>query len=116
MNTRSIICFVSGGIATVLLSTTAVNAQTNAPTSTPTVTAAVSPFELVYMAYQGFFEREGIPAGNGFTDLYQADRLSAEDLVRTAIQSNRLPSDTLTNHQYLGRVDAQLKALIDLDK
>lgn len=122
MSTRSTVYFVSGSVAALLLSTVVANAQTNTPTPTTTTSTAttvarvVSPFDLVYMAYQGFFEREGIPAGNGFIDRYEADRLTPEDLVRTAIQSNRLPADTLTDSQYLDHVETQLKALIELDK
>jgi hypothetical protein len=104
--------------AAVLFPAAVVNAQTPASTtSAPTSgNRVLAPFDLVTMAYQGFFEGEGIPPANRFTNRYENGQLSAQDLVQAAIQSNRLPATTLTDSGYIHRVNTQLVAFIKLDR
>lgn len=47
------------------------------------------------LAYQGYFEPQGIPS---YTGLIQADNfgeIDARDIISIAVQTNRLPSRTL---------------------
>lgn len=86
--------------------------QTNVP---PRIAARmeVTPFNLVFLAFQGFFETQGIPSSMGLVSAYQNKQVSAIDLVKIAVSMNRLPQKTLTDQKYINAVDSQLEALMD---
>ncbi|NJR40675.1 MAG: hypothetical protein HC781_19905 [Leptolyngbyaceae cyanobacterium CSU_1_4] len=108
---------ILGTLATVLLSTAIapiVQAQVTPeamPADAETLGMAVTPFNLVYLAYQGFFESEGIPKFNGLTNSYRQGDVTAESLVKVAVSMRRLAPDTVTNRAYLSAVDHQLSSL-----
>lgn len=83
------------------------------PETAATVGMEVTPFNLVFLAYQGFFEQEGIAMAEGLLRGYQAGRITAEDLVQAAVNMNRLPEDASNDQRYLQAVDYQLRKLID---
>lgn len=68
----------------------------------------ITPVNLVYTAYRGQFEREGIPKFNRFVTQYQSRQLTAEDLVRAAIQARRLPGNALSDRHYISNVELYL--------
>jgi hypothetical protein len=109
--------FILGGISILLLSTVAVPAaQAQVTPEAPPENAeeigmAVTPFNLVFLAYQGFFESEGIPKFNSLISAYQTGRLDVEDLVQVAIDMRRLSPDTLSDERYLTAVERQLRSL-----
>ena len=76
-----------------------------------TTRMAVTPFNLVFLAFHGFFEQEGIPSSMGLLSAYTKGKVTAKDLVKIAIAMNRLPSNTLDNQNFINQVDAQLKSL-----
>ena len=76
-----------------------------------TTRMAVTPFNLVFLAFHGFFEQEGIPSSMGLLSAYTKGKVTAKDLVKIAIAMNRLPSNTLDNQSYINQVDSQLKSL-----
>ncbi len=89
--------------------------MTGVDTSFPDKSAAlgmdVTPFNLVFLAYQGFFESEGISMAASLINGYDAGKITAKDLVEAAIKMNRLPTAALTNRNYLSAVTRQLQAL-----
>lgn len=92
----------------------AVNAQVTAaapPANAAAIGMGVTPFNLVFLAYQGFFESEGIPKYNQLVDAHKAGQISAQDLVKVAISMKRLPPEVLNSRSYLAAVDAQLISL-----
>jgi hypothetical protein len=94
------------------------NAQmTGVDAAFPNTSAAlgmqVTPFNLVFLAYQGFFESEGISMAGSLITGYDAGRIKAEDLVEAAIKMNRLPAATLSDRNYLSAVTRQLEALTE---
>ncbi len=109
--------FILATLSTVLLSTAIapmVQAQVTPeapPANAETLGMAVTPFNLVYLAYQGFFESEGIPKFNGLTTSYRQGDVTAESLVKVAITMRRLVPDTVNNRAYLAAVKHQLDAL-----
>jgi hypothetical protein len=109
--------FILSALPVLLLSTVAVPAvqaqitPEAPPENAETIGMAVTPFNLVFLAYQGFFEEEGIPKFDGLIIGYQENRVTAEDLVRVAIAMRRLPADAVTDNGYLRAVDRQLNAL-----
>ncbi|GAB4187861.1 MAG: hypothetical protein Fur006_28010 [Coleofasciculaceae cyanobacterium] len=117
---------ILGSLSVLLLSTTTVPDVKAEVTTTPMAQApvatepmperiatrmAVTPFNLVFLAFHGFFEKEGIPSSMSLVSAYVRGKVTANDLVKIAIAMNRLPSSTLNNRNYINQVDAQLKSL-----
>jgi hypothetical protein len=117
---------ILGSLSVLLLSTTtapAVKAEVVATPMAQTTAAAepmperiatrmaVTPFNLVFLAFHGFFEKEGIPSSMSLVSAYVRGKVTANDLVKIAIAMNRLPSNTVNNQNYINQVDAQLKSL-----
>lgn len=97
----------------ISISTSVVRADTSAynPASggkTPSYIARLTPFNLVTLAYQGQFQDQGIPSYQDLILAYQAKQISAEDIVRGAVKSKRLPSEALSDKGYLNAVRTQL--------
>jgi hypothetical protein len=109
--------FILGGLSMLMLSAVAapaVQAQSTPeapPANAEVLGMAVTPFNLVFLAYQGFFESEGIPKYNGLISGYQNGQIKPEDLVRVGISMRRLSPDTLNNQGYLRSVTQQLDSL-----
>lgn len=107
---------ILAGLSALLLvsATPAVQAQTTVeamPANADTIGMAVTPFNLVFLAYQGFFEQQGIPKFNGLINRYQSGQVSAVDLVKVAVSMRRLSPETLNNKGYLAAVERQLNSL-----
>jgi hypothetical protein len=77
----------------------------------PTANGRITPFNLVRLAYQGFFENQGIPSGDSFLNAYQNKTITAEDIVKGAIAAQRLPSDVMNDSEYVAAVGSQLDGL-----
>jgi hypothetical protein len=71
----------------------------------------VTPFNLVFLAFQGFFSSEGIPSAQNLGDNYRDGKIGPEALVKAAIKMNRLPAASLQDRDYLGKVKSQLDLL-----
>ncbi|NJN58887.1 MAG: hypothetical protein HC879_16010 [Leptolyngbyaceae cyanobacterium SL_5_9] len=89
--------------------TTTVNSSF--PATAEAVGMGVTPFNLVFLAYQGFFESEDIPMAGGLISWYRTGRITAEDLVQAAINMNRLSADALNDDRYIRAVNNQLSSL-----
>ncbi|HAA30997.1 MAG TPA: hypothetical protein DCE56_28960 [Cyanobacteria bacterium UBA8553] len=120
---------VLGGLSVLLMSATVVPAlraeviaetvpanvaQTPVTNVPPNIAArmAVTPFNLVFLAFQGFFEAEGIPSSMSFLSAYRTKQVTAVDLVKIAVKMNRLPQSTLDDQRYIKAVNSQLEALL----
>jgi hypothetical protein len=104
--------------AEVVAETTPVNVSQTQTTDVPSKIAArmaVTPFNLVFLAFQGFFEAQGIPSSMDFVSAYRNKQVSASDLIKIAVSMNRLPQSTLTDRGYLNAVESQLKGLVSND-
>lgn len=101
---------VIGGLTTLLL-VSALAPTVNAQTETSTEASQLQPFNLVSLAYQGYFGETGVPGYAGLITGYHSGRISAEDLVQSAIDQNRIPSSALEDSAYLHSVDQQLRTL-----
>lgn len=99
-------CMMAIAISPVQAQTIDTKAATN-----QTVKVELSPFHLVFLAYQGYFRSQGIPGYDALVKAHRWGRLRPQDLVQVAIQANRLPAETLTDVGYLGIVEANLQAL-----
>jgi hypothetical protein len=72
---------------------------------------AVTPVNLVFLAYQGFFESEGIPKFNSLISGYKSGNVTAQKLIQVAIDMKRLSPSALNDRRYLSSVTHQLNAL-----
>jgi hypothetical protein len=74
-------------------------------------TFQLTPFKLVYLAYQGYFQTQGIPSYADLISAHEFGTICAKDLVRSAFKANLLSEQTLTDLGYLSAVEDQLRAL-----
>lgn len=102
---------LSAGMAPVAMAETVTEVDSSFPAAAESVRMDVTPFNLVFLAYQGFFESEGVPMASALISWYESGRIEAEDLVNIAIGMNRLSPDTINNEMYLDAVEFQLDSL-----
>lgn len=69
-------------------------------------------FDLVTMAYQGYFQTQSIPRYSRFMTAVKSRRVRAEDLVQAAIASGRLSSTAIADDDYLQAVNILLRGLM----
>jgi len=73
----------------------------------------VTPFNLVFLGFQGFFVSEDIPPAASFIQGYRSGKITPELLTQAAINMNRLAPETLQDKGYLADVKSQLDAITD---
>ncbi|MCC5667170.1 hypothetical protein LC653_25590 [Nostoc sp. CHAB 5784] len=73
----------------------------------------LQPFNLVTFAYQGGLKQHGIPSGETLIFKTQNRKIIAKDLVKAAVNADKLPSQLLNDQNYLSAVNLQLNALPD---
>lgn len=83
---------------------------TNSTTPEDNSNTQLAPFDLVSLANQGYFTQQGIPSGDELLAAYKSQRITAEDIVKSAIALNRLSPQTLNDQEYLNAVDTYLSA------
>ncbi|AFY75089.1 hypothetical protein Syn7502_03212 [Synechococcus sp. PCC 7502] len=104
-------------LPTLLLSTAtlapAAKAQVNneMPMAEITMMVSLTPFNLAYLAFQGYFEQQGIKSQGNLMQDFRSGKLSGEDVVKAAVKTNRLPTSYLNNEAYIKGVTAQLYTL-----
>lgn len=79
--------------------------------TSPFANQQTTPFNLVGLAYQGFFTNDDIPSYAALISAYQTGKVSAKDIVQSAVNANRLPQEVLSDRAYLRAVDFQLQDL-----
>ena len=94
-------------IATATTPALAEKVAVNSTTSRNNITA-VQPFNLVFLGYQGYFAEQGIPSNGAFTSGVKTGKITAQDLVESAIARGRLAPETLNDSSYLANVESQL--------
>ncbi|NEO13486.1 MAG: hypothetical protein F6K59_05540 [Moorea sp. SIO3F7] len=106
---------VLGSLGTLLIATAttpvlASEIAANSTTSRNNI-VEVKPFNLVYLGYQGYFAEQGIPSNAGFITAVKTKRITAKDLVASAIKRGRLSPETINDYTYLAHVNSQLSNL-----
>ena len=89
----------------------ALNSATLNSSASTAVSSQLTPFSLVSLANQGYFQAQGIPSSSGLIVAYESERVSAEDLVKSAIATRRLSPEVLNDQSYLSAVNVQLSNL-----
>ncbi|MHC5826413.1 MAG: hypothetical protein ACYT04_63775 [Nostoc sp.] len=85
--------------------------NSNNLSSHSTSVSYLQPFNLVNFAYQGGLKQHGIPSGETLVFQTQNRNIIAKDLVKAAVNADKLPSQALNDQNYLTAVNFQLKAL-----
>ena len=70
---------------------------------------SISPRELVSLARHGRFVDQGIPSHNNFRQGVRSGRITAQELVESAISQNRLAEEVKSDRNYLDTVANHLK-------
>ncbi|XWK91692.1 MAG: hypothetical protein U7127_30705 (plasmid) [Phormidium sp.] len=89
--------------------TQAINLETYRITGNPVY--QITPFELVSMAEQGYFQEQGIPGYLELVSAHRMGKLRAEQLVEAAIRANKLSPQIASDKGYLSAVEAHLQRL-----
>ncbi|QIR35952.1 hypothetical protein HCG51_03710 [Tolypothrix sp. PCC 7910] len=71
-------------------------------------TTQIQPFDIAGMAYQGYFKNQGIPSYGELLRAYQAQQITAKDIVQGAVNSHRLSSQALNDQGYIHAVKNSL--------
>ncbi|MDZ8186575.1 MAG: hypothetical protein RMX96_17215 [Nostoc sp. ChiSLP02] len=75
----------------------------------------IQPFHLVFLAYQGYLEKQGIPSMANLLYEYRVGKVTAQDIVEAGVKANRLPAEVINDESYLNVVDLQLSSLDNND-
>jgi hypothetical protein len=71
----------------------------------------LTPFNLAYLAHQGYFTSQGIPDSDGLMKGFNDGSITAAQVVKAAVADKRLPAAFLTNDSYISAVKNQLYTL-----
>jgi hypothetical protein len=63
-------------------------------------TNQLSPFNLAYLAYQGYLKDQDIPSSGALIDALVSGTVTAQDVMQAAVKANRLPEQTLSDSGY----------------
>jgi hypothetical protein len=96
-------------IATLLFAGAMIPVATHAQTTASQIT----PFNLTYIAYQGYLRDQGIPSAGGLIDAIIFKKIVAQDLIRAAIKINQLTVKTLSDREYISDLESQIKGLTE---
>lgn len=86
----------------------AINPGVNSPNA-----SYLQPFNLAFLAYQGYLKPQGIPSASALIFEYQIGNITTEDVVKAAITANKLPAEVLNDQSYLSALESQLTSFAD---
>ncbi|MEH2157307.1 hypothetical protein [Nostoc sp.] len=69
----------------------------------------IRPFNLAYLAYQGYLKDQGIPSNDVLIDAIASGTITAQDIIQAAVKANRLPEQTLNDRGYRHNLEDQLQ-------
>jgi hypothetical protein len=86
--------------------------RTSAGITSP-FTYQTSPYDLVYLAHRGYFAAQGIPSYSSFLSAYRFGRLSALDIVKSAVEVGKIAPERLSDRNYIHAVEFLLDGLVN---
>lgn len=84
-----------------------------APTVHAQTLPQVTPFEIVNLAQSGYFKDQGIPSQNILAAAYQSGDVTAEDVVKAAVEGNRVSEEVIKDDRFIHAVAQYLDGLSD---
>lgn len=88
---------------------TAASGASTRNSSSPT--RKLTPFTLVYLAYQGHYRNQKIRGYSGLFADSREGRINARKLVQAAVNAGELPAETLDNQKFINAVEANLESI-----
>ena len=73
--------------------------------------AYVTPFNLAFLAYRGYFKEQGIPSYNVFCQQYRTGQIDAQDVMEVAYFTGRLAPSFLDDGGYENALRLQLRGI-----
>jgi hypothetical protein len=89
----------------------AAKAQDAMPSAEVSMRLTLTPFNLAYLAYQGYFLDQGIPEAGNLMDSFRSGQITGIQVVTAAVNAKKLPASFLKNTAYINAVSAQLYSL-----
>lgn len=77
----------------------------------PSNSSRLSPYDVIFLAYQGYFREQGIRGYGAFVEECYQGQLSAKRIVEAAIQAKRLPAETINDLAYIQSINSNLLSL-----
>jgi hypothetical protein len=74
--------------------------------------SSLTPVNLVFLARNGYFQKQQIPSNAGLKTAVKSGRVQAKDIVKAAIAEDRLSPETLNDRSYINSVASNLDLLI----
>jgi hypothetical protein len=86
---------------------TVARAQTIALADSPntSMTDQLSPFNLAFLAYQGYLENRGITSDGDLRNAIASGTITAQDVMQAAVKANRLSKQTLGDRGYRNNLE-----------
>lgn len=91
------------------------NINSNTLRKNPTDSKYLQPFNLAFLAYQGYLKEQGIPSYGTLLFKYQTGYLTGKDVVQAAIKANKLSAEVLNDRGYVNAVELQMKSFGDIN-
>ncbi|MBE9106229.1 hypothetical protein IQ229_15185 [Nostoc cf. edaphicum LEGE 07299] len=91
------------------------NINSNTSRKNSTDTKYLQPFNIAFLAYQGYLKEQGIPSGGTLLFKYQTGYLTAKDVVQAAIRANKLSAEVLNDRSYVNAVELQMTSFGDIN-
>ena len=104
------ISFFGSLLVLSLVATAPVNAQTVEKNLSDNDSYGVSPRELISLARHGNLRNQGIPSHDRFRQSVRSGKITAEELIQSAIATNRLSAEVASDRNYVETVTNHLKS------
>ena len=82
---------LSGMVVPTVKAETAMSVSAKSLIASSFVNQETTPVNLIGLAYRGFFTKDGIPSNGALISAYRTGKVSAKDIVQSAVNGNRLP-------------------------
>ncbi|QLE39444.1 hypothetical protein FD723_02235 [Nostoc sp. C052] len=69
----------------------------------------LKPFNLAYLAYQGYLKDQNIPSNGALMSAIASGTITAQDIIQAAVKANRLPEQALSDRGYRYNLENQLQ-------
>ena len=90
--------------------TTSISIDAEASESSSAAGYSVTPRQLISLARQGRFKAQGIPSHDNFRNAVRTEKVTATELIESAIANNRLPESVRGDREYFDTVTSHLKS------
>ena len=73
----------------------------------------LKPFNLAYLAYQGYLKDQNIPSSGALMSALASGTITSQDIIQAAVKANRLPEQALSDQGYRHNLEDQLQGFTE---